>query len=1070
MRYLYIFWIVMLSAVCQNAFGQIKQSGSPYVRNYTAKDFPANNQNWCILTDTLGVMYFGNTNGVLIFDGITWNLIKTPKKTAVRALALDKEKNSVYVGSANDFGYLKPDSAGSLKYQTLTDSVIAKKNPNITSIVKTKNEGVIFETAQELYILKDDGRLSTVTLPVDKIAVKPEDGTRFKGVFEVGDKVYVNHTGAGIMELKAGALFRDIDLIRAGHDIYAMIQVGDSIIIINREEGIFVGDNLNCHKFENELTPLILKDVYCVLRLHDGCFAFGTISKGLIITDKYLNVIKTGLLKHYQIYNLFEDSSNLVWAATNNGLAVVDLYSPFSHFPNNATGISGTIRSVLSYNGMVYLGTDAVYACPIDSLNEPHFKELKNQSGRSAVWKLDTVGGSVIGGTNLGLISIKNGVLTNVDRDRNIFNFVIPKENPNLMVAVGGSGFTVYECKDGVWAHKNGVEGFDFRVRNIAQDSKGAYWVSEKSTGVYQVHFNKNFNYVQDIKNYNSGKGLPSAIGNYLFDTGKELVIGTSDGFYKYSKDSDKFFKYDAMNEAFNNNVGYEFMYTDPLDNIWIKRVISNKKDPNVQHWLLERYKYDGDSQAECLAAPFLPYADHIYSIGYVGDSCYIIGDQDGYVHYDEKIKKDFSIPYKALIRNVENIANDSILAGEAFEKKVLVLPYSERSIRIAFSAASYEYPEFLRFKTYMENNDDGWTDFRNETVKEYSNLSPGTYVFHVIAKNCYDNESQEATLTIKIIAPWYMSLWAVIFYVLVFALLIWLIVKAYTKKLIRDKQKLEQIVEQRTAEIRQQSKLIMEKNEEITEKNKSITDSIEYALHIQQAMLPLKDKIDNALPINFILYRPKDIVSGDYYWFAETDKKIIITAADCTGHGVPGAFMSMIGSQILTEIISDGITSADEILTNQNFRIRKALKQDTTENHDGMDMALCSIDKETHLVEYAGAKNPLIFIQNEEIQTIKADKQAIGGDQIQEDFHFTKHEIMPDGNTWFYMFSDGYEDQFGGPDGKKFKIKNLRELIFKIHNLPPEQQREILNTTIEEWIGPQGEQTDDIILMGFKL
>jgi serine phosphatase RsbU (regulator of sigma subunit) len=234
--------------------------------------------------------------------------------------------------------------------------------------------------------------------------------------------------------------------------------------------------------------------------------------------------------------------------------------------------------------------------------------------------------------------------------------------------------------------------------------------------------------------------------------------------------------------------------------------------------------------------------------------------------------------------------------------------------------------------------------------------------------------------------------------------------------------------------------------------------------------MLPLKEKIDNALPVNFILYRPKDIVSGDYYWFAETDKKIIITAADCTGHGVPGAFMSMIGSQILTEIVSDGITSADEILTNQNFRIRKALKQDTTENHDGMDMALCSIDKETHLVEYSGAKNPLIYIQNEEITTIKADKQGIGGDQIKEDFHYTKHEVQPDGNTWFYMFSDGYEDQFGGPEGKKFKIKNLRELIFKIHNEPPEKQREILNQTIEDWIGQDGEQTDDIILMGFKL
>ena len=120
--------------------------------------------------------------------------------------------------------------------------------------------------------------------------------------------------------------------------------------------------------------------------------------------------------------------------------------------------------------------------------------------------------------------------------------------------------------------------------------------------------------------------------------------------------------------------------------------------------------------------------------------------------------------------------------------------------------------------------------------------------------------------------------------------------------------------------------------------------------------------------------------------------------------------------------------------------------------------------------MEYAGAKNPLIYIQNGEITTIKADKQGIGGDQIQENFHYTKHEVQPDGNTWFYMFSDGYEDQFGGPDGKKFKIKNLRELIFKIHDEPPEKQREILNQTIEDWIGKDGEQTDDIILMGFKL
>ncbi|MBQ5512113.1 MAG: SpoIIE family protein phosphatase, partial [Bacteroidales bacterium] len=306
----------------------------------------------------------------------------------------------------------------------------------------------------------------------------------------------------------------------------------------------------------------------------------------------------------------------------------------------------------------------------------------------------------------------------------------------------------------------------------------------------------------------------------------------------------------------------------------------------------------------------------------------------------------------------------------------------------------------------------------------------------------------------------------------LLFVLAIWLFVKAYTKKLIHDKEKLEKIVEERTAEIRKQSQLILEKNEEITAKNKEITDSIRYAQRIQTAMLPMEERIKAAIPDHFILFRPKDIVSGDYYWYAETEQSVIITAADCTGHGVPGAFMSMIGSQILTEIVADGITSPEKILTNQNRRIRKALKQETTANQDGMDMALCTIDKKTHLVEYAGAKNQLVVIQNGELTEYKADKQSIGGQQLYgDDFQYKKVAIQPDGNTWFYMFSDGYKDQFGGANNTKFLIKNLRALFMQIHNEPPAKQREILNETIEKWIKDGNtEQTDDIIIIGFKL
>ena len=1072
MKKYYITFLITFLTIClfgyEKLHAQIKLVGSPYIKTYSAKDFPANNQNWSIINDTSSVMFFGNTSGILEFDGIKWNLIQTPKKSAVRALSIDKKTNTVYVGSVNDLGYLKHDANGAVNFISLIDSTFRNHNPNITSVVFSENEGAIFESQEVLYIFKNDS-VTQVRLPKNMEETVKRD-TKFKGIFEIDGEIYVVHSGIGILNLKNGVLTKNSTLEKAGKDIYSIIKVKDSLLIVNREEGIFVGKNNDCKKLDVELNKYIQKDVYTVLKLHDGSFAFGTISKGIIITDKNLNILRSQLLPKFQIYSLFEDSNNLLWAAGNSGIAIIDLYSPFSKFDNSSIGISGTVRSAIEQNGKLYIGTDAVYLCDIDSLKNPHFKELKNSNGKSAVWRLDTINGLIIGGTNTGLISIKDQKLNNVDKDRNIFNFATPKNNSNLLVAVGGSGFSIYENKDGLWSYRNGVEGFDIKVRSIETDNDNNFWVSEKSNGVYKIKFNEDVNYVRQVNNYNQEKGLPSDLGNYLFNTGKELVMGTKDGFYKYNRDLDTFETHTLMNKAFFNNTGYEMMYVDQNKNIWIKRVVSSRKDPNLQHWLLERYTLKNDSVADCLSGPFVPYMDKIYCITSIGNGCYIIGNQDGFIHYDEKINKDFNKPYKALIRGIENIYNDSVIIGAGYDKTSVELPYSNRSIRIEFSAPSYEYPEFLRFKTFLENNDDDWSDFKTETKKEYSNLLPGTYVFHVVAINCFSQESTEAKITIRVLAPWYLTIWAIIFYILLLALVVWLIIKAYTKKLIRDKHKLEQIVEERTSEIRQQSKLIMEKNEEITEKNKSITDSIKYALHIQRAILPLKDKIDNALPVNFILYRPKDIVSGDYYWFAETEKRIIITAADCTGHGVPGAFMSMIGSQILTEIISDGITSADEILTNQNFRIRKALKQDTTENQDGMDMALCSIDKETHLVEYAGAKNPLLYVQNGEIITIKADKQGIGGDQLKENYQFTKHEVMPDGQTWFYMFSDGYEDQFGGPDQKKFKIKRLRELLFQIHELEPEQQREVLNKTIEEWIGPDGEQTDDIILMGFKL
>lgn len=300
-------------------------------------------------------------------------------------------------------------------------------------------------------------------------------------------------------------------------------------------------------------------------------------------------------------------------------------------------------------------------------------------------------------------------------------------------------------------------------------------------------------------------------------------------------------------------------------------------------------------------------------------------------------------------------------------------------------------------------------------------------------------------------------------------------------------------------SKLAKQNKEIVEKSEQlgsalkkIAHQNQNITQSINYAKGIQQALLPKPDHLNNYIEESFILFRPRDIVSGDFYWFREIDsksdifkifgmhrqkndnenskesKKFVVSAVDCTGHGVPGAFMSMIGYNLLDEITNKGITRPDLILEELHRGVRFTLKQKETNNQDGMDMALCVINKDEKTVEFAGAKNPLIYIQGGKVDQIKGDKNGIGGKN--DDHKFTLHKIKVDTPTWFYVFSDGYIDQFGGDNGRKFMIKNFREMLFEMHQEPMEKQKERLETELKEWMGTKFNQIDDVLVIGFKL
>jgi serine phosphatase RsbU (regulator of sigma subunit) len=279
-----------------------------------------------------------------------------------------------------------------------------------------------------------------------------------------------------------------------------------------------------------------------------------------------------------------------------------------------------------------------------------------------------------------------------------------------------------------------------------------------------------------------------------------------------------------------------------------------------------------------------------------------------------------------------------------------------------------------------------------------------------------------------------------------------------------REKQKTNQ-------QLAIQNQQILEQKDEIEDQNKHITDSIMYAQRIQAALLTDTANLQKIIPESFILFQPKDIVSGDFYWFEETFNKTIIAAVDCTGHGVPGAFMSMLGSSFLRKIVNEeGITESDKILARLHTNVREALHQNESENKDGMDIALYVIDKAQQKLDFCGAHNPLIYIQGGELHEIKGSPRSVGGYEYKNSsIPFTKSSIEINEPTALYVFSDGFQDQFGGPNDRKFMVKRLKQLLLEIHQQPLAEQQVILANTLAEWKGNQ-KQIDDILVIGAKI
>jgi len=351
------------------------------------------------------------------------------------------------------------------------------------------------------------------------------------------------------------------------------------------------------------------------------------------------------------------------------------------------------------------------------------------------------------------------------------------------------------------------------------------------------------------------------------------------------------------------------------------------------------------------------------------------------------------------------------------------------------------------------------WSQPDRQTSEIYHALPHGRYTFMVKARSSAGVWNEEpATFRFVIKPPFYLTWYFILSAALALGLLIIFYIKIRERALKRENIILEEKVRERTA-------TVVSQKEQLAQKNKDITDSIRYAKRIQFAILPE----ESPYPDTFVLFKPKDIVSGDFYWFNQVGDKEFFAAVDCTGHGVPGAFMSIIGHNSLTKIVREyGILEPGRILDQLNMEVLQTLHQrsDMGDVYDGMDLALVSYDKQGNYLEYAGAFNPLYLVRDGEILETKADKISIGRSALTTEAVFRNHRIEVKTGDTVYLFSDGYADQFGGELMKKFKYRNLKELILKIQSEPMPQQRIIFDLTIEKWRGDI-EQLDDILVIG---
>ena len=797
-----------------------------------------------------------------------------------------------------------------------------------------------------------------------------------------------------------------------------------------------------------------------------GNLWFGSEKFGLTKYDGtfFTHIGKDEGLTDSEIWDIMADDAGNIWMATNGG--VNHIYSESFEHLTEENGLANDVvwsafqdskgrkwfgttgYGVSMFDGTTFKNWTTEHGLPGDkivSIDEDKVGNIWFGTGRNGLAKFD--------GENFTIYDITTGFTNN-----NLWDVTEDKYGHLWMAADGvgiykydGEAFTRFDESTGFGANYNG---------EIYEDKNQDLWFATDGAGIAHYDF-ENITYYTTKEGLNSNSTcdiLEDFNGNYWFVTGdKGLAMFDGKTFTQYTEA-----------QGLTSNATSSII-EDKEHNLWVG---------STDGMTLLKYEKDGS---------YTPISfrnqDGLNSTSFLTRSAFK-DDKDGIWWGTGKgivslkstsLKTKTTTPKLQLNQilinqNAYNVqSTDSDTLGFNYKESPafynypenLRLDYDHNHLTFFFSALDWNAPHKIMYSHQIVGLGEGWSTPSNETKAEYRNIPYGKHTFKVCAINESGEWTEALDYQFEISPPWWHTWWARIFYVFILVVLVLGFVKWRTAKLKKRQEELEEQVEKATMEIREQHEEIM--------------DSIAYAKRIQTAILPPSRIVKEYLSNSFILYKPKDIVAGDFYWMEQINGNILFAAADCTGHGVPGAMVSVICNNALNRSVREhGIDDPGKILDKAREIVIQEFEKSDEDVKDGMDIALCSLSCDSTQnnaslggLKYAGAHNPLWIVRNGEILETKADKQPIG--KFDKAKPFTTHHIPLEKEDVVYIFSDGFVDQFGGEKGKKYKAKAFRELLLSIQDKSMEEQKVLIDEAFETWRGSL-EQIDDVCVIGVRV